>query len=67
MAVEFEALRFRGGREPVQVRVEVGDALLGIEFHRLFKVAHLSVFIVGLAAKDKRGLRGLATLPRPAL
>src|SRR5581483_537661 len=40
MAVELETLRLRGGLQPVEMRVEVGKPLLGIELHRLFKVAH---------------------------
>jgi hypothetical protein len=52
MAVELEALRFGGGLEPIEMEIEVGDPLVGIELHRLFEVAHLP-FITGGGAKDK--------------
>ena len=40
VTVEPEPLSFGGQSEAIEMRVEIGDAFVGIELHRLFKIAH---------------------------
>jgi membrane dipeptidase len=41
MAVEHEAAQRRGVAEPVEMVVEVGDPLFGVEVHHLFKIGEM--------------------------
>lgn len=52
MAVELEALRFSRRFQPIEMDVEIGNALVRIELHRLFEIAHCPL-IVGRSAKNK--------------
>src|SRR5439155_7525534 len=40
VAVELEASGVRRGLQPVEMIVEIGDALVGIKTHRLFEIGH---------------------------
>ncbi len=67
MAVELEALRFGGIVQPVEVGVEIGDAFVGVERHRLFKVAHLPLHRRPHAKGQVPGLPVPSALPTPWL
>ena len=40
MTVELEPLGVGGQSETIKMHVEIGDPLVGIKLHRLFKIAH---------------------------
>ena len=66
--VELEALRLGRSFQPVEMLVEIGDAVVRIELHHFFKVPHHASFIPCRPDKAQAPrLRGSAAVPKHGL